>query len=952
MKIFSPLLTALIIFTTTVKSQFVTISDPVVRNAMAAKCPSAFSGNQLDTTNACILSVADITITGGTDFNGLQYFKALTYLSVMNPDEYATFPVLPSTLNSISLINNLRNLPDLRHLPSLNTFQVINCKEDTIRNLPNAFVDYSISGDSIQHIDTLPVLCTSMYLGCPLLSYLPALPSNLQILGLTKSSLSSVPPLPSSLQELIITECPLNTLPALPNSLYKLQLGNNFDSTFTATLPAALPPNLGLLSCSNMNIPSLPNLPASLYHLTINKCGLSVMPTLPSGLTTLSLVYNPILPLMTTLPPALKSFWCYNNDWVSLPSPLPSTITTLFCGNNLLTSLPNLPDSLEILGCEKNQISVLPPLPPKISQLTAQYNSLIQLPVLPDSLSYLDVSYNQLTSLGSFPARLETLIANNNNLTTIESLPARVNNANLRYNDLVTLPGFNQPQTSLVLNVRDNPLNCLPYLPNKITMDVRFTNVTCIPNKPPISTFNPPTIGLCDTANTICPLYPKLSGNFYYDANQNGIKDASEQPLPFVTFSIDSGYYYNASDSAGNFFTSEIDTGIHIINILNSYFTVTNPVAPFHLSYNMTLNIGAIGIYYTPGITDMQSFLTGGIYPPNPGFLTDFYLTYHNNGTSTCNPLVTFTFDTLLQNVTAVPFPDSVVNNMAYWNMPVMNPSEIETIEINGLTNVNASINDLMISVSSANCIGIDNTPADNNFTLAQYVVGSFDPNSKAANVDEIVYGNGSNPAYVTYTVNFQNTGNYPAAFVVIIDTIDPKLDLSSFMILHASHAYTYEINNRVLKVTFSNINLPDSTSNEPESHGLVSYAIKPLSGLSIGDHILNTAYIYFDFNTPIITNTVDLPLVLTPTAITDLGEQNDVSIYPNPSSNFFRIKSSDKIKVVSVFDLYGRKMEEKNFTENLGQVQINCGNWEKGMYLIEISLINKAKIKRKLLLR
>ena len=55
----------------------------------------------------------------------------------------------------------------------------------------------------------------------------------------------------------------------------------------------------------------------------------------------------------------------------------------------------------------------------------------------------------------------------------------------------------------------------------------------------------------------------------------------------------------------------------------------------------------------------------------------------------------------------------------------------------------------------------------------------------------------------------------------------------------------------------FVNINLVDSTTNAEASKGYVSYRVKPLANLPLGTTIENTASIYFDFNTPIVTNTV-----------------------------------------------------------------------------------------------
>lgn len=54
---------------------------------------------------------------------------------------------------------------------------------------------------------------------------------------------------------------------------------------------------------------------------------------------------------------------------------------------------------------------------------------------------------------------------------------------------------------------------------------------------------------------------------------------------------------------------------------------------------------------------------------------------------------------------------------------------------------------------------------------------------------------------------------------------------------------------------TFDNILLPDSTTNEPGSHGFVKLRIEQAAGNQAGDVIYNSAAIYFDFNDPVITN-------------------------------------------------------------------------------------------------
>jgi len=74
-----------------------------------------------------------------------------------------------------------------------------------------------------------------------------------------------------------------------------------------------------------------------------------------------------------------------------------------------------------------------------------------------------------------------------------------------------------------------------------------------------------------------------------------------------------------------------------------------------------------------------------------------------------------------------------------------------------------------------------------------------------------------------------------------------------------ASHDYTWEMDRQKLIVTFNDINLLDSTSNEEASHGFIRFKVKLADPApEPGDIVSNKAEIYFDFNEPIITNTVE----------------------------------------------------------------------------------------------
>ena len=139
-----------------------------------------------------------------------------------------------------------------------------------------------------------------------------------------------------------------------------------------------------------------------------------------------------------------------------------------------------------------------------------------------------------------------------------------------------------------------------------------------------------------------------------------------------------------------------------------------------------------------------------------------------------------------------------------------------------------------------------------------QEIVGSFDPNDKMALPKGINDEHYINPnTMLEYKIRFQNTGNDTAFRVVVVDTIDVEmLNMYSFTAGASSHPYEVKIDdNKILTFTFNNILLPDSTTNEIESHGFVQFSIRQKDGNDDGEEIKNKAAIYFDYNEPIITN-------------------------------------------------------------------------------------------------
>lgn len=159
--------------------------------------------------------------------------------------------------------------------------------------------------------------------------------------------------------------------------------------------------------------------------------------------------------------------------------------------------------------------------------------------------------------------------------------------------------------------------------------------------------------------------------------------------------------------------------------------------------------------------------------------------------------------------------------------------------------------------------IGLMNQFGMNNATetvssICQQNIGSFDPNDKQASPS----GYGTNHYIeqnidIDYHIRFQNVGTDTAFKVVIRDTLSPHLDASTIRPTVSSFPYDFEIeNNNVIIFTFHDIQLVDSTTNEPGSHGFVKFTIAQQDSLPLGTMIYNRAAIFFDYNYPVITNT------------------------------------------------------------------------------------------------
>jgi hypothetical protein len=149
-----------------------------------------------------------------------------------------------------------------------------------------------------------------------------------------------------------------------------------------------------------------------------------------------------------------------------------------------------------------------------------------------------------------------------------------------------------------------------------------------------------------------------------------------------------------------------------------------------------------------------------------------------------------------------------------------------------------------------------------------------------------------------------------------------------------------------VIWFRFNNILLPDSNTNELLSHGFVKYRIQPKSSLVLGDMIENEAYIYFDFNAPILTNTTTT-IVAIPTDLASMQKGQTLEIKPNPiQQGWLFISSGSQIQSLEIMDVAGKtlmNLEGNNKTE----MKVNLDYLRAGVYLLRVRDIEGTRTTR-----
>lgn len=638
--------------------------------------------------------------------------------------------------------------------------------------------------------------------------------------------------------------------------------------------------SLEVLDCNNSDITSLdfascPNLKSFSFAYANYLTSLNNL----SGLQHLEeiAVYGANMPTLTLSNlPSLKKAWCYDNETNVLNlSGLPA-LEELYCQQNHLTTLPLIGlDNLIKLECWDNLIAGNFNVSDKINlRLLKCYN-------------------NQITRL---------FTRNGYVWTTFDIY--FYGNAGLNY-----------------ICADDSQFN---FFRNKVSgSGIPINNVEI---------------------NSYCSFMPggvyyTVQGHTRFDADSNGCSP-TDLAMGHQIFNI-SGVSSNGSIIAN-------ESGAYNFSLRAGNYTIT-PQLELPQYFNLSPNNVSIVFPGTNPILQDFCLTANGTHPDlevyivpvtvaRPGFDATYTIHYRNKGTTLQSGVIQLQFDdSRLDLVSVTPATAAQTPSNLSWNFVNLQPFESRAITV--VFNLNTPMEsppvsgghifDFYASISSP---ATDDTPADNVFDLRQEVVNSFDPNDKTC-LEGATIGTQMVGKYLHYMIRFENTGTANAQNIVVKDMIDlQRFDISSLVPLAASHDFTTRIEGTKVEFIFENIQLPfDDAHND----GYVSFKIKSLPSLVVGNTLSNTAGIYFDYNFPVVTD----PAVTTiaALAVNDFEFSDAITIYPNPADTVLNLnaKSGTRIESVEIFNLLGQPV--KLIVGNAVNAPLDVSDLARGSYLLKV---------------
>lgn len=438
-----------------------------------------------------------------------------------------------------------------------------------------------------------------------------------------------------------------------------------------------------------------------------------------------------------------------------------------------------------------------------------------------------------------------------------------------------------------------------------------------------------------------------VSGRVFLDLDGNGLLDGADLSVENRAITLTgANYTYTTFSGPGGQFSAQVWTDVYTLTVASGPWDVQAGVPP-------TANVMGAGLISAGHLlplspTSLQEDLSvaiAGARPPRPGFEDVLQLYVRNMGTVPVGGVLSLTFDPPQEHL-ASGSGTTVVGNTITWAIPELALGEAAYREVLLFTPLAVPLGTLVMHQATVQTAVPDADPGNDVAIITQEVVGSWDPNDKMVTPTTLTPQDVLDAKALQYTIRFQNTGTWYAEDVLITDTLPSGLDLSTFQFIGSSHPCTTTLTDGVLRFRFDNIMLPDSTSNEPDSHGFVLFRIQPLTHLLVGDSVDNQAYIYFDFNDPVVTNVATFRAEDLNTSVEGVGQGPHVRIWPVPVGDRLHIAPGPSARGtvrLAVIDMQGRTlMSTRRAAADL--ITLPLAELPSGMYVLQLELDGTAR--------
>lgn len=607
-----------------------------------------------------------------------------------------------------------------------------------------------------------------------------------------------------------------------------------------------------------------------------------------------------------------------------------SNLEYLMCAgqnSNFFTALDvsNMPN-LKYLDCSYNEIAtIIFSESSALEHLNAEENQLTGLDTNSlTALEYLDISSNQISSLNlencpqltyvrAQNVGLEAIDLSNLNILTFLDVSNNANLTTIDLSDCESLENFFCSYTSLTtIYMKNGASEFIGSLEGCSSLAYICADETQIQEI--IASLTNYGINGCEV-NTYCTFFPggtsySITGSLTSDTESDGC-GAENILIPFPIFHVEGENVSQTviGSQTGEYFIP-LTAGSYTITPINpnlTYFSLSPPLLDITVggepsTINQNFCLVPNGIYNDVEVTFIP------VTVARPGFDSTYMISVTNKGNQISSGSVNLSYDGQRQDfVSAEPNATTVNLTNIQWSYDNLVPFErrnyMVVLNTNAPTETPAVNNgDSLGFITTISPSLIDETPVDNIFEINQIVVGSYDPNDKTCLEGESVAPTQIGE-FVHYVIRFENTGTFPAENIVVKDMVDSqKFDVGTLMPIAASHPFITRITGNRVEFIFESINLPYS---DDTNDGFISFKIKTLPTLSIGQSFSNTAQIYFDYNFPIITNTAITSIQIL--SIDEIGS-DELLAYPNPAQTHLNIDSKSELPYEAcIYDYSGR---------------------------------------------